>query len=279
MKRSMGILLALYLLSAAYMPVMGQSLSQKKFQPQPLAILSSTRTQQLKKKFVRAVWAGDLKTVQNLVEHNSWIIFLREKINSPQPVYPICVAASNGHNALVKYMIAKDPSLLKVQCENSGGNLFDVAIENKKADTAALLLSFKKMRPGADPQMPPFVKVATYIRDRAALQKVIPALLQTKADPNQLYRDKKQPIVGDAFYEAAGHKNIHFITVLRDEMKKHGQPIAQVVEYLCPNYTPEQKTGAVDLVRHSPRVELLEQNGVIVYITTKDHKDTYQDCI
>ncbi len=260
MKRQLVSMVAFVLTIVCALPVMGQWLPE--YQPTKKidnetnvgSVKKKATLAQVEQKFMRAVRNGDTATVKKLVEGNPYTVLLRKRMQSQLKnseyfwsenrekvlhafVLPICIAAGNGHNELIQYMAKKDPSLLKVRCENSDGNLVNVAIENRHFDTATMLLKMK-VSPNATIQHPDwsplstFIMTARYVKDLAALKKLIPALLDAGADPNAKFGYICSSTDDDAFYNAARAENVNFITVLRDEMKKRGKtPVSRCTSH------------------------------------------------
>ena len=226
----------------------------------------------IKSDFKRAVYDGDVAAVKKILENNSLYttVLLRTKMYSRmgrrdenEAVYPICVATQEGHHELVKYMLAKDPSLKNVTCGEYEYDLFDLALVSKKADTVILLFDLLKRA-----KWNPLAVYTPYFRDRAQLQKLIPALLDRGLNPNEIWVEHCG-YDGDAFFKAVQNKNINFLTVLRDEMKKRGHRnlTAEIREYYCssPYVTSDKIIRMVRDMENSDEAKLLRQNGIKVH--------------
>ena len=291
MKRHLVPLVAFVLTTVCALPVMGQWLPE--YQPEKTNnkvekfVKEKATLAQIEQEFMRAVRKGDTATVKKLVEENPYTVLLRKRMQSQLKdskywweekhtqtvlhafVLPICIAAGNGHNELIKYMAKKDPSLLKVRCENSDGNLVNVAIENKHFDTATMLLKMK-VSPNATLHHPDWTPLTTFIMtawhatDLATLKKLIPALLDMGADPNAQFGYICSSTDDDAFYKAAEVGNVNFITVLRDELKKRGKnPVSKCTSHGVYHSAITDSTEGKLLRKYGVEVEVRDGYNVI----------------
>lgn len=276
LKRQTCMLLAVCVLSAlCTLPVMGQlkntTPANQKYQLKPVAALE-TDMNKIKSDFKRAVYDGDIAAVKKILGNNSLYttVLLRTKMYSRmgrrdknEAVYPICVATQKGYHELVKYMLAKDPSLKNVTCGEYKYDLFDLALVSKKADTAILMFDLLQWA-----KSNPLAVYTEYFRDRAQLQKLIPALLDRGLNPNEILVENKF-WDGDAFFKAAQKKNINFLTILRDEMKKRGHQnlTAEIREYYCsgPYVTSDDVIRMVKQMENSSEAKLLKKYGIKVH--------------
>ncbi len=286
MKRNTSKVLALCILSAlCTLPVMGQlkntTPASQKYQPKPVEPVAALETDinKVKPDFIRAVYNGNLEGVKKILRNNFLHApaLLRTKMSTTHKykeetvvAYPVCIAAAKGYNSLIKYMVKFAPSLLKEKCENSWGNLWDAAIENQKIDTAILLLDLGVNPSENQRNVPPFAKVALFVQNATQLQKIIPVLLDKKINPNNLFNAHSNWI-GDGFFNAASENNIHFITTLRDEMKKRGQqPVAELRTLRCPGHDDFNELRASEqILENSSQAKLLRKYGVKVNVRAK----------
>ena len=231
-----------------------------------------------RKEFAESVKKGDLAAMQRIMVQKKYMFFLRDKIKgkSGEEAYPICVAAENGHTAMVKYMAKKDPALLELECENKMRNTFDAAVENGHADTAMALLALKV---DPDRSYKSLIKVAQNIKDTASLKKLIPALLNAGVDPHYVYYETTRSRNGDSFYAAARNGNTNFIVVLRDELKKRGKkPEGHMTHSAC-----EGRYSGTDIERWTHEMEtgkeaqLLKKYGVEMHGNVSSFYDSSCD--
>ena len=223
--------------------------------------------------FYEAVKKGDVASVKKIVEAFPLAPLLTDFVQDKDKkgVFPICVAAENGSVDVLKYMVQKRPQLLRVACQNEERTLFSVAVENKQWDTAALLVSLNA------PLWPHiFAETAMQIKDVVGLKKIIPALLnigKVSASERVFLDYGKQ---ADPFYIAALHKNSHFVTILRDEMKKQNQEVIAKFKFItCPppgpyytlhGYTSEE-LETIKEKENSTEARFLRERGVPLYVS------------
>lgn len=222
------------------------------------------------KEFEQAIRKGDVATVKHWVEKYPWKRFLTSKIydNNENLAHPVCIAAKNGDVAILQYMHEKNAESLLLECKE--GNAFDAAIVNKKVDAAILLANFKV--PTNMGGKPPFVKVAQSITDLDSLKKIIPALLNSGARVADINIDRIHFYNGDAWYEAAGTKNVNFVTVLQRELKKRGQDtaVSKIIIWSCPGWDYEDAKSWEKGVRESSHGRFLTQHNVEISFNVKE---------
>ena len=264
-KGQYGILAIIALAVMCALPAQGQWLPE--YMPKFSGNTFAARVGEAFKVFAKAVKAGDLAAIQKIVKENptSYVSIFSTKIQNRngQQVYPICVAVERGYDDVIKYMTQNYKDIVKQKCGND--DIWNVAIKNKKAHTAVLVWKL-----GTPFNMPPFVKVAYTVKDARMLKTIIPGFLASKANPNQVYVDRYGMTEGDSFYEAARLQNIHFITLLRDEMKKHNRVAqASVQVHHCPPLNNSDRyyvQGLVDKVKQGNAAKLLEKLHVKVNV-------------
>ena len=226
------------------------------------------------KEFAQAVRKGDVATVKRLVEKYLWKPFLTTKIydNNKKLANPVCVAAANGRTDLLKYMHTYHAKAFSLECE--GGNAFDAALNAKQVDTAILLMNLKV--PTSTEDKPALAKVAKTITDVGSLKKIIPALLNSGEQATDINIDKHYSINGDAWYEAAGVKNVNFITALQSELKKRGQTaVSKVITWSCPGWSYESAQRWEKNFREGEMGRFLTQHNVKI---SYDVWETWYGC-
>lgn len=223
--------------------------------------------------FRKALRTGDVNTVKKLEKAYPYKNFLTMPVPSKKGEYvsPVCVAVENGSTDLAKYMIQKKPALLKVTCKDR--TLLDVALSNKQAGTAVMLLNSNLTE--TETMEPLFVQTEQTFKDTASLKALIPALL----DANVNYRAiswSSRAASPDALYSAAKDKNTNFITVLRDELKGRNQPlVANYILWSCPGYSEQDKKDWKAEVDKSEEGRLLKKYGISI---RADIQTTFDGC-
>ena len=115
MKHYVSIFVALLFLAVCGLPGIGQSLDADVQEQQwksawkgkveePLQVLTNAQD---------AILAGDVVALKRILDkYPSYKSVLKKEIGNE---YPICIAAANGYNELVKYMVEQDKSVLSMR--------------------------------------------------------------------------------------------------------------------------------------------------------------------
>ena len=223
-----------------------------------------------KKAFVEAVKEGNIAKVKKIMSDFPAFNFLTMEISTGEgeyrTVWPICIAAANGRTELIKYMVALDHSLSNCNCNADWGNPLDVAIDNQHGDTAVALIDLGYDRLFAF--TPVLVKVAYRINDKAVLERLISVVLD-KVDEEY---NKTNPLRvnghrTDALYKAAELKNVNFIIVLKDELKKRGinKPVAKYIG-IVDAYNRDSFERLEESAKKSEAGLLLKNYGIDIYV-------------
>jgi len=233
----------------------------------------------------------DAVTLERLVEEFPYKNYLGEFVGDEDEYgyrdrMPfICKAAMEGKVRIVKYMLDKNPSLMKQECVidkrlypsrrsyQQTGHLLRVAAIYGQTDVANLVLS-RGARINEDNWI--FDEVASQCRDEEGLKELIPAFLDAGVDITLLGWMGFTGQSGDVFLVASEKENDAFIKIFRDELiKRNKEPRGHYEVIVCD--TPgahKDKARIIENAKKSIFVERVEKHGVpvdvTVYFTSRD---------
>lgn len=291
MKRNFMFVLIFVMAILFDLPVVGQRLQTPKKDVFPS--LEESLKQKLynpvkaRQDFRKALDGANVSAMEELVKEYPDVDFFSGfmKDKNGEAVSALCIAAEQGQDKVLDYVIEKKPSLLKEKC-GRGRDALVVAIENGQAETAVKLLSLKIP---VNNDLFLFMKTADHINGMQPLKKLIAALLDHHVDySKQTYINNYSDRV-DAFFIAAQAKKRDFVVALHNELKNRGlNPISQYTIIDCPDYHATDwglakdqldKSRAIEIerIKNSEEGVFLKKNGVAMKVSVEfvDSDDCY----